>query len=202
MAKELQPSLITLDIMMPGLDGWEVLKRLKASNDTCDIPIIAISNVNNKNKSRALGAIDSIAKPISKDELKSLISKYFNTQTVNSALIIDDEEDVRELISDYIEEDIKDIKQASDGRIALNFIENGFIPNIIYLDLMMPNMSGFEFLQLARSNPKLEKTHIVVVTAKELTKEDLKILEHNNVTVVSKGGNIEAIIKEFAKNTK
>ena len=199
MAKELKPSLITLDIMMPGLDGWEVLKRLKANDQTADIPVITISNVANKNKSRYLGAIDSISKPISKEELKSLIGKYFDTEDVNSALIVDDEEDIRELIYEYIEEDIKNIQNACDGKEALELIERGFIPDIIYLDLMMPNLSGFDFLKIARTNPKLNDTHIVVVTAKDLTKNDLEILKQNNISIVHKGGNIEGIIKEFAQ---
>ena len=199
MAKRFKPSLITLDIMMPGMDGWEVLKRLKASDETSDIPVITISNVVNKNKSRALGAVESISKPISKDDLTSFIARYFGSAKVNSALIVDDEEDIRELIQEYLEEDIKNIQNASDGKEALELIEGGFIPDIIYLDLMMPNLSGFDFLKIARTNPKLKDTHIVVVTAKDLTNEDLEILKQNKVSIVHKGGNIEQMIKEFAK---
>ena len=200
MAKKLKPSLITLDIMMPGLDGWEVLKRLKASAETANIPVITISNVTNENKSKSLGAIDSISKPISKEDLKSLISKYFNTNKVNSALIVDDEEDIRELIKEYIEDDIENIQNACDGKEALELIEKGFTPDIIYLDLMMPNLGGFDFLQIAKTNPKLNNTHIVIVTAKDLTYEDLELLKQNKVSIVHKGGNIEQIIKEFAQN--
>jgi len=203
-AKKLKPSLITLDIMMPGFDGWEVLKRLKASDDTADIPVIIISNIENKQKSYTLGAIDSISKPISKDDLKSLINKYFqNNNTKNiSALIVDDEEDVRDLIYEYVTDDIQTIQMASDGQEALDIIEDGFIPNIIYLDLMMPNLSGFDFLQIARTNTKLHNTHIVVVTAKDLTSDDLEFLKSNKVSIVKKGGHIEQILKKFAKEIK
>ncbi len=202
MAKEIKPSLITLDIMMPDMDGWEVLKRLKASDETSDIPVVTISNVANKNKSVYLGAIDSISKPISKDDLISFISKYFNADEVSSALIVDDEEDIRELIQEYIEDDIQNIQSASDGKEALEIIERGFIPDIIYLDLMMPNLSGFEFLEIAKTNPKLKDTHIAVVTAKDLTNEDLEILKQSHVNIIKKGGNIEQIIKEFAQDIK
>ena len=198
-AKSLKPSLITLDIMMPGVDGWEVLKQLKASVETTDIPVIIISNIDNKQKSYTLGAIDSISKPISKDDLKSLISKYFNTQELGSALIVDDEEDIRDLIYEYIHDDIKNIKSVSDGEEALSLIEDGFIPDIIYLDLMMPNLSGFDFLQIIKINPKLYDTHIIVVTAKDLTKDDIEFLKYNKVSVVRKGGHIEHILKKFAK---
>ncbi len=198
-AMELKPSLITLDIMMPGLDGWEVLKRLKAMEQTTNIPVIVISNIEDKHKSYTLGAIDSISKPISKDDLKSLINKYFDNNIVASALIVDDEEDVRDLIYEYINEDIQEIKTACDGQQALNLIEDGFIPNIIYLDLMMPKLSGFEFLQIVRTNPKLYDTHIVVVTAKDLTKDDIEFLKYNRVSIVRKGGQIEHVLKKFAK---
>jgi len=199
MAKKFKPSLITLDIMMPDMDGWEVLKRLKASDETSDIPVVTISNVTNKDKSIYLGAIDAISKPISKDDLVSFISKYFDTDKVSSALIVDDEEDIRELIQEYIEDDIQNIQSASDGKEALEIIERGFIPDIIYLDLMMPNLSGFEFLEIAKTNPKLKDTHIAVVTAKDLTNEDLEILQQSRVNIIKKGGNIEQIIKEFAQ---
>ncbi len=200
MAKKFKPSLITLDIMMPGMNGWEVLKRLKSSNETSDIPVVIISNVTDKNKGMYLGAIDSISKPISKEDLISIVSKYFDTGKVKSALIIDDEKDIRELIYEYIEDDIENIQSASDGNEALDIIEKGFIPDIIYLDLMMPNLSGFEFLKIARTNPKLKDTYIAVVTAKELTSEDLEILKQSCVSIIKKGGNIEQIIKKIAQD--
>ncbi|WP_456486077.1 oxygen-binding di-iron domain-containing protein [Hydrogenimonas sp.] len=202
MAKKLKPSLITLDIMMPGMDGWEVLKRLKASNETCDIPVVTITNASNRSKSIYLGAIDSISKPLSKDDLLSFISKYFDTGKAGSALIVDDEEDIRELIQEYIEDDIKNIQSASDGKEALEVIERGFVPDIIYLDLMMPNLSGFEFLKIVETNPKFKNTHIAVVTAKDLTNEDMEILKPSCVSIIKKGGNIEEIIKELAQDAK
>jgi len=200
LAHSVRPSLITLDIMMPNMNGWEILKRLKTSTQTSDIPVVMISNISDKNKSIKLGAIDSIVKPFSKDEIKSIVSKYFkDDNSIRKALIVDDELDIRELIKEYIEDDIKDIKNACDGREALEIIENGFIPDIIYLDLMMPNLSGFDFLEIIKSNKKLENTTIVIVSAKELTNEDKEILSRTNVSVVRKGSNIESIIKDFAK---
>ena len=94
---------------------------------------------------------------------------------------------------------LQNIQSASDGKEALEIIERGFIPDIIYLDLMMPNLSGFEFLEIAKTNPKLKDTHIAVVTAKDLTNEDLEILQQSRVSIIKKGGNIEQIIKEFAQ---
>jgi len=200
LAHSVKPSLITLDIMMPNMNGWDILKRLKISTQTADIPVVMISNISDKNKSIKLGAIDSIVKPFAKDDIKSIITKYFKEkETISSALIVDDEKDVRELIREYIKDDINTIKDARDGREALNMIEDGFIPDIIYLDLMMPNLSGFDFLEIVKSNKKLKNTNIVVVSAKELTLEDKEILSRTNVSIIKKGSNIESIIKDFAK---
>jgi len=200
LAQEVQPSLITLDIMMPTMNGWEVLKRLKASPQTADIPVIMISNIIDKSKHKKYGAIDSIVKPFSKDDIKSIINKYFQEEkSISSALIVDDEEDVRELLKEFIQNDIATIQEAKDGKEALRIIENGFIPDIIYLDLMMPDLDGFEFLEIAKSNKKLKNTNIVVVSAKELTAEDKEFLNGSNVSVIKKGSNIESIIKDFAK---
>lgn len=199
-ARSKRPSLITLDIMMPNMNGWEVLKRLKTSTETADIPVIMISNISDKNKSIKLGAIDSIVKPFSKEDIKLVIKKYFkNENRLESALIVDDENDIRELLKEYIKDDIAVIKEARDGIEALSIIEDGFIPDIIYLDLMMPNLSGFDFLEIIKSNKNLKNTNIIVVSAKELTTEDREILNRTNVSVVKKGSNIESVIKDFAK---
>jgi len=200
LAHKVRPSLITLDIMMPNMNGWEILKRLKVSSETADIPVVMISNISDKNKSLRFGAIDSIVKPFSKEDIKSIISKYFQGDNkINSVLIVDDEADIRELLREYIKNDVKVIKEADDGREALKIIDDGFIPDVIYLDLMMPNLDGFGFLEIVKSNKNLQNTNIVVVSAKELTLEDKKILDRSNVSVVKKGSNIESIIKEFAK---
>ena len=201
MAKRLKPSLITLDIMMPEFDGWEVLKRLKASEITADIPVITLSNIADKNKSKKLGAIDSISKPISKEDLKSFIDKHFNTNKATKALIVDDEADIRELIREYIKDDIEKIQEARNGKEALELIERGFYPDIIYLDLMMPNLDGFGFLEIARINQHLKNTCIIIVTAKDLTKEDLALLKGEHINILQKGGNIEEMIREFAKES-
>jgi len=201
LAHKYSPSLITLDIMMPKMNGWETLKRLKSSSATMEIPVIFVSNIDEKGESLRQGAIDTIVKPFSKDDIKAVIERYFihNSQSFK-ALIVDDEEDQRDLLREYIQDDIDDIKEASDGKKALEIIENGFIPDIIYLDLMMPNLSGFEFLEIAKVNKKLQHTHIVVVSAKELTHEDKEFLAHQGVSIIKKGSNIESIIKEFAKD--
>ncbi len=199
LAKKYKPSLITLDIMMPELNGWEVLKRLKAATQTKDIPVILISNVANQTKGDALGAIDTLSKPVSKSDLQGVINKYFIHSECKNILVVDDEKDVRDLIRDYLDEDIQHIKDASDGKIALDIINNGYIPDLIYLDLMMPNLSGLEFLEISRTKPELKDTKIVVITAKELTNEDMDILHRNNVSIIKKGGNIEAVIREYAK---
>jgi len=200
LAHSLRPSLITLDVMMPNMNGWEVLERLKISEDTADIPVIMISNISDKNRSLRHGAIDAIVKPFSKEDVKSVLLKYFNkNDKIDSALIVDDEADIRELLREYIKNDIKEIREAVDGKEALDIIDGGFIPDIIYLDLMMPNLDGFGFLEIIKSNKALKDTNIVVVSAKELTPEDKEILNRNGVGIVKKGSNIESIIKEFAR---
>jgi CheY-like chemotaxis protein len=186
--------------MMPNMDGWEVLKRLKMSDETSDIPVILISNISDYERAISFGAIDSLVKPFSKDDILGIIAKYFEDDgAIKTALIVDDEADVRDMMREFLLDDIKYIKEARDGKEALDIIEQGFVPDIIYLDLMMPNLSGFDFLQIIKTNKKLSNTKIVVVSAMDLSLEDKQMLAQKNVAVIRKGTNIEAIIKEFAK---
>jgi len=201
-AKKFKPSVITLDIMMDGIDGWEVLKKLKADIATRNIPVIVLSNITDRKKSYLLGAIDTLTKPISKEDLLNVLYKHFQHHKIKNALIVDDEEDARELIYEYIKDDIEVIKSANDGREALSLINNGFIPDIIYLDLMMPNIDGFEFIKKISSNSSLKNIKIVVVTAKDLTNKDLELLNEKNVNILKKENDLEKNIKSSLKGIR
>ena len=200
MAHELKPSLITLDIMMPGMNGWAVLRDLKKSDDTADIPVVLISNISDKNRASAYGAIDSIVKPFSKEDIDLVLKRYFKTHIeTKKALVVDDEKDVRDLIAEYLSDVNMSVKEASDGQEALDIIKDGFLPDIVYLDLMMPRLSGFDFLNIIESDKRLQDMKIVIVSAKDLTRDDKKVLAKVNASLIKKGSNIEYLIKKFAR---
>lgn len=198
LAKELKPSLIISDIMMPGMNGWQVLEHLQKEEEFRNIPVIIISNVSNETKALSLGAIDCLNKPISKNDLMTVFKKNFKSQQ-NSVLVVDDEPDIRDLMVDILQEDVKTIKLAKNGAEAYNILENGFYPDLVFLDLMMPDIDGFKFLEMVKVNPKYQSLPIIVISAKDLTKSDLDILERRNVQIIRKGKDLENAVKKALK---
>jgi signal transduction histidine kinase/DNA-binding response OmpR family regulator len=194
-AQKVKPSLIISDIMMPGISGWEVLTRLQDNEELKNIPVIIVSNVSNENKAISLGATDCLNKPISKNDLMTVFKKNFKSQQ-NSVLIVDDEPDVRDLMVDILSDDVKSIKLAKNGAEAYSILDGGFYPDLIFLDLMMPEIDGFKFLEMVKSNPKYSSLPIVVVSAKDLTKDDLDTLQKRNVQIIKKGKDLEHAVKQ------
>ena len=198
-AKELKPSLITLDIMMPKMNGWEVLKSIEKDDELKDIPIIIISNVSNKNKALSLGATACLNKPISKTDLTSTLKQNFQFPVAN-VLIVDDEPDIQDMMVDMVSDAAESVKVASNGKQAYDILEAGFKPEVIFLDLMMPEFSGFDFLNMIKYQDKYKHLNIIVVSAKDFTKEDIDFLNKRNILLVKKGHELEsAVIKALEK---
>ena len=171
LAGELHPSVITLDVLMPGMDGWAVLAALKAEPELADIPVIMITIVDDKNMGFSLGVSEYMTKPIDRDRLRSILKKYRIDQRRQSVLIVDDDANLRELIRRDIEKEGEVVIEAENGREALQrMVET--CPDLILLDLIMPEMDGFEFIEELNKNKEWRTIPIVVVTAKDLTDED------------------------------
>ena len=174
MARKIRPKVITLDIILPDMDGWSVLTQLQTDPSLADIPIIIISMIDEKRKGYALGALEYMVKPIDKERLNFLVNKYGGVSD-RTVLVVDDEPDARSVLRRRLEERSCIVSEAENGELALEQIQKA-MPSIIFLDLMMPVMDGFDFLEILRNDPRLNKIPVVVVTGKDLTQEDRRRL--------------------------
>jgi CheY-like chemotaxis protein len=175
LAREIHPQAITLDVMMPGMDGWNVLTQLKKEPDLAEIPVIMMTMIDNRNIGYALGAADYLLKPIDRQQLTNTLHKYQLELKSNSVLIVEDDPDIREITRRQLETENWEILEAENGLKALEILAHK-IPGLIILDLMMPEMDGFEFVHELRKQPQWREIPVVVVTAKELTEEDCEQL--------------------------
>jgi PAS domain S-box-containing protein len=185
LAKSLKPAVITLDVMMSGMDGWTVLNRLQADPELANIPVIMLTIVNEKNMGYALGASDYLTKPIDRNRLIAVLRKYSNGQ-VNSVLLVEDEAIVRDMVSRTLQKEGWWVIEAENGWLALEQLEQNQ-PRVIVLDLMMPEMDGFQFLTKLRENNLWRTIPVVVVTAMDLSLEERKRLEGYVHHILQKG---------------
>jgi signal transduction histidine kinase/DNA-binding response OmpR family regulator len=185
-ARAARPDVITLDVMMPGMDGWAVLKSLKADASLRDTPVIMVTIVSDQNIGYALGASEYITKPVDRERLVTVLRKYRCDNPPCPVLLVEDDEAVRDLIRRTLEKDGWTVTEAENGRVGLERVKE-LVPELIVLDLMMPEMDGFEFLYELRKNEAWRDIPVVVVTAKELTEEDRRRLSGNVEQVLQKG---------------
>jgi signal transduction histidine kinase/DNA-binding response OmpR family regulator/HAMP domain-containing protein len=169
-ALEQRPSLITLDIMMPQKDGWQVLRELKANPELRDIPVIIHSIIDNKPLAISLGAIDVVAKPAEPKRLLTLVQRAANSRE-RFVLVVDDNEDFTLAVKRLLEADGFKVEVANSGVQALQVLEKS-IPSIIFLDLVMPQMDGYEVIQRLQHNNAWKDIPLVVLSGKELTNEE------------------------------
>ncbi|MBI2174136.1 MAG: response regulator [Candidatus Omnitrophica bacterium] len=182
LARQLHPNVITLDVLMPDMDGWAVLRALKAEPTLADIPTIMLSIVDDKNLGFTLGAADYVTKPIDTDRLITILNKYRK----GHLLVVEDDLSTREMISRMLRKEGWDVVEAENGRVALQRVAE-HPPELVLLDLMMPEMDGFEFVAELRRHNEWKSIPIVVVTAKELTAEEHKRLNSSVEKILQKG---------------
>jgi signal transduction histidine kinase/DNA-binding response OmpR family regulator len=186
-ARTLRPSAITLDVIMPEVDGWDVLQSLKNDPETCDIPVVMVTMTDDRNMGAALGAAEFLTKPIERRQLVALLDRYATKSDERNVLIVDDTPEVREVQRRLFEQEGWQVTEAGNGAEALDRLETG-APSLILLDLMMPVMDGFEFILQARKDPAWRSIPIVVVTAKDLTDIDRQRLRGSVVELIEKRG--------------
>lgn len=178
-ARKIRPLAITLDIMLPGKDGWEVLQELKSDTVTRNIPVFIVSVTDNKDLAYSLHADDYFIKPLDRDLLIDKINKLKTSKkrrkNVTQILVVDDDEKALTLTSAFLEKKGFDVEKAKNGVEALRKI-NLSKPDLLILDLMMPQMSGFEVVEVMRQDPELKEIPIIILTAKELTKKEKEFL--------------------------
>ena len=188
MARTLQPSAITLDVMMPGMDGWTVLGQLKAAPELTHIPVIMMSIVDNKNLGFSLGASDYLTKPVDREHLRSVLLRHRCEQLTCRVLIVEDDPATREMMRRMLADQSWETIEAVNGREGIErLVETK--PDLVLLDLMMPEVDGFQFItQLQQlEDEELSATPIVVVTAKDLSDEDRHRLNGYVQKVLQKG---------------
>jgi len=183
-ARERTLDVITLDVLMPEMDGWEVLRALKSDPANASTPVILLTVTENASLGYALGAADFLTKPIDWDRLSAVVARYRPAE--RSALVVDDEESARDLARRMLERAGWRVTEAENGRAALESLADAR-PTLILLDLMMPEMDGFEFVAELRSNPAWASVPVVVITAKDVTAEEQARLKGSVSRIFQKG---------------
>ena len=184
MAEAVKPQTIFLDVMMPNIDGWEVLKKLKQNPQLADIPVIMISMVDKKSMGFELGAAEYLTKPLDLEHLTKVLQKYRGHETP-SVLIVEDDPDMQEMLVRSLEKQGYETVVAENGESALQKIQEN-IPDLILLDLLMPQMDGFQFLVNLRTSSDWKDIPVVVVSAKNITKEDREKLSGSVQKIIEK----------------
>jgi len=196
-AIEHQPHLITLDVVMPGRDGWETLTLLKSDPRTSAIPVALVSFIDQARKGYSLGATDYIIKPIDWQRLRHILRRH----TVGEApvLIVDDEPAARELARRNLEQDGWAVLEAANGAEACELLKQQ-TPAVIVLDLIMPVMDGFEFMTVLRSDPRWHSVPVIVVTAMELTPDERQRLNGSVTSILAKNDfSLETLLAEVLR---
>jgi adenylate cyclase len=186
LARSLRPTLITLDVLMPGLDGWEVLKRLKSDPQLAHIPVVMVTILDEHNKGYTLGAAEYLNKPVERERLREMIDRYRLVGRKAHVLVVEDDAGVRDALCRMLSSEGFAVASAENGRVALARLEE-VRPDWILLDLIMPEMDGFEFLMEFRKRPEHLEVPVVVVTAADLTEEDRRRLNGGVERVLLKG---------------
>ncbi|WP_165452820.1 response regulator [Paenibacillus thalictri] len=186
LAKKLRPKVICLDILMPGMDGWSVLSSLKNDPELKDIPVVIWSMTNDKSLGYSLGASEFLTKPVQRERLIEMMNKYVENRADHPVLVIEDDAVTSELMTKLLKKEGYAVRQAANGRAALESIGK-VTPKLILLDLMMPEMDGFQFVAELRKNEEWSHIPIIVVTAKTITAEDRLKLNGYVKGVVQKG---------------
>ena len=201
MARKLLPAAITLDVMMPGMDGWAVLGQLKADPLTCDIPVIMVTVLEDRNLAYSLGASDYLTKPIDRDRLAAVLRKHHCGRVPCPVLVVEDDAGSRRFLRNILEHESWHVEEAENGVAALEWLNSSeTVPELILLDLMMPTMDGFELVNALRLNPAWRQIPIIVITAKDITEDDRARLNGQVQRILSKGRvDREALLGELRR---
>lgn len=198
LAREKSPDAIVLDVVMHSMDGWAVLSALKADPDLASIPVVMVTMVDDKNLGYALGASDYLLKPIDYASLTSVLHKYQSDSSPSSVMVVEDNAENREMMRRQLTTAGWQVIEAANGCRALEVLQVKQ-PSAILLDLMMPEMDGFEFISKLRQCPQWRTIPVIVLTAKDLTQEDQERLDGQIQRIFQKGSyNRETLLREVS----
>lgn len=187
-ARAHRPAVITLDVLMPHMDGWSVLSALKADAELRDIPVIMITVLKERGMAFSLGASDFMTKPVDREALKSMLRRYVPVGVQSPVLLVEDDPDSRETTRRVLGRLGLDVAEAKNGQEGLRWLEDHPKPALILLDLMMPVMNGFEFLKELQKRQEFQNIPVVVLTAKQLTAEEIEALTGSTQRILAKHG--------------
>jgi PAS domain S-box-containing protein len=195
LVKSINPAVITLDVLMPGMDGWTVLTALKTNRQTADIPVIMLTMVDEKNLGYALGVSEYLTKPIDRERLLTVLRRY-RPEKESTVLVIDDDPMMREMLRRMLNKEGWRVVEAENGWIGLERLQNDH-PQMVLLDLMMPEMDGFEFVEVMRKNPNWHAVPVIVLTAKNIQEDDRVRLNGYVKNILQKGAHArESLLDE------
>lgn len=204
LAHKYQPNIITLDVIMPGIDGWHVLSQIKSNPTLKETPVILVTISDDKTTGYAMGASDFITKPVDGDQLKELLNKY-NFQNSNKILIVEDDKQIQDMMVQFLAKEGWEAKTADNGLLAIEQMEQEK-PDLIVLDLMMPEMDGFEFVAEIFKKKKWRDIPVIVLTAKDITKDERERLNKYVETVIQKGAynqkDLQKLLKKLISSNK
>jgi signal transduction histidine kinase/DNA-binding response OmpR family regulator len=186
LAKQARPDVITLDIIMPDLDGWSVLKALKADPELCDIPVVLVTIMGDRDLGFALGAADYITKPLDRDLLMRAVGRHVRSGDRAQVLVVDDDPKTRDMLRRTLQKAGWTVAEAANGSEALAALER-VKPALVLLDLLMPGMDGFEVLERLNGDATWREVPVIIVTAKDLTPDDVDRLNGRVAKVLQKG---------------
>jgi DNA-binding response OmpR family regulator len=188
-AIELQPAAITLDIIMTPVNGWDILLSLKSDPRTAKIPVVMVTIMDQKDAGALLGADEYIVKPVDRTILLSSIERCLNqrgrTASKNSILVVEDDQPTREFLTDLLSREGFAVHSVLDGAQARAHVQ-ALTPNLILLDLLLPEVDGFKLIAEWRSASRTAEIPIFVLTNKDLTQEEKKYLCANTYAMLSK----------------
>jgi CheY-like chemotaxis protein len=184
------PDAIILDVLLPGIDGWEVLRRLKADPGLRDLPVVVVTVVDERNVAMSLGAVDYFLKPVKPEALLARLSQYTFTTKVKHApvrvLTIDDDPVARDLVASALRPEGFDVVGAASGREGLE-MALAETPDLVICDLLMPDMDGYEVVERLHANEATRDVTILILTGQELSTADRQRLNGKVAEIVSKG---------------
>jgi signal transduction histidine kinase/CheY-like chemotaxis protein len=186
--KQLKPYAVTLDIMMPGVDGWQVLDRLKNDPETRNTPVIICSIIEDHDRGYTLGAADYLTKPILEDDLVNALDRLNSDGSIREVLVIDDDRDDLRLVGKMLNDDgrYKPVL-VEGGKNGWDIISTGSPPHAVILDLFMPDLNGFQILENMRVDPRLRDIPVIVISGMDLSSEQKEQLNEFGQRLLSKG---------------
>ena len=200
MARELQPDLILLDLLMPEMDGREVLERIRATPALADVPVVIVSFVANEQRKYLKNVQGVINKPASREEIHQAVHDCLARERMR-LLVVDDDELIRQYVMTLLTGSGVQVRTAANGEAGLRLLKS-YSADLIIVDLSMPVMDGFGFIGGVRSNPKHAELPIVVVTGRDLTDTEQRFLDTEASLILHKGAEVGERLPEIIETAK